>query len=93
MWLRQKIPAARKLPPPPHNFSNGPSLYDYLDMVSLNLIPGAMKDFVKLSTSIIQSTPDNSKLKENGKKFDWSGVQVIEGKIIYFTLLNQLICT
>ena len=54
--------------PPPHNFSNGPSLYDYKDMVSLNLIPGAMKDFVKLSTSTIQSTPDNSNLQGKCKK-------------------------
>ena len=45
-------------------------------MVSLNLTPGAMKDFVKLSTSTIQSTPDNSKLKENGKKFKLSRVKL-----------------
>ena len=26
--ITKKIPAARKSPPPPHNFSNGPSLTD-----------------------------------------------------------------
>ena len=28
----KKIPAAQKLPPPPYNFSNGPSLIDKISL-------------------------------------------------------------
>ena len=33
-------------------------------------------------SEVIQSTPDNSKLQVKQKKFELSGVQVIEGKML-----------
>ena len=35
--LTKKIPAARKFPSPPHNFSNGPSLKYSMNIITLVL--------------------------------------------------------